>query len=80
MESESTTLNARGTLTTLKNSINANGGVGGILKSKFVLPWKRRQINRLRSASPPKPNLKLCTENYIVYSWEISKNYPIDKC
>ena len=24
-------------------------------REKFVMPFKRRQINRLRSASPPKP-------------------------
>lgn len=35
---------------------------------RFLMPFQRRQLNRLRSLSPPKPNLQLCTENYLVYS------------
>ena len=78
-ESESTTLDRNNTLyqqssllntkqqatiETIKNkNTQARNQEGG-----FLMPFKRRQINRLRSASPPKPNLKLCTDNYIVYS------------
>ena len=36
--------------------------------SRFILPFKRRILQRMRSASPPKPNLQICTDNYIVYS------------
>ena len=82
-ESESTTLNINGatldrhggfqnsiamsSIISSNNNNLAKKKSSGIL-NKFVMPFKRRQINRLRSASPPKPLLKLCTENYIVYS------------
>ena len=51
----------------LLNSISNNHGSQRIAK-KAMLPYQRRNVKKLKSTSPPKMNLKLCTENYIVYS------------